>query len=373
MAEFPVEAVVDLSAIRFNLNAIRKRVGPGVKIAACVKANAYGHGFEGVTRALVDENIDMLCVSCAKEALDARSITARTPILIFGGFFDHELRECIEARAQLTVCSVQDVKRIEKAAGRAEVGVHVNVDTGMGRVGTFPEDAEKVIKAVAESRSCRLEGVYTHFPSSDEAELSFSLAQLEKFRAVVEGVQAKGIRPKYVHTANSGAILSLEGSFFNMVRAGISLYGYYPSEDAARSVELKPSMALETHVLAVRRLRPGDTVSYGRTFIARREMTTAVLAVGYGDGFPRGLSNKGKVLVRGSAVPIVGRVCMDLTIVDVTNVEDVSVGDNAIVYSPVREDPNSIEATASLLGTIPNEIVCALTSRVRRTHLDGFS
>ena len=330
MAEYPVEAVVDLSAIRFNLNAIRKRVGGDVAVAACVKANAYGHGFEGVTRALVDEGVNMLCVSCAKEAVQAKRVSAETPVLIFGGFFDRELDECLEAGAQLTVCSARDVKRIEKAAARTgtPAGVHVNVDTGMGRVGTFPENAGEVIKAVAESDGCTLEGIYTHFPSSDEAEPGFSTAQLEQFGRLVKSTKAMGICPRRIHAANSGAILALEGSFFNMVRVGISLYGYYPSEEAPRSVELKPSMTLKTRVLALRRLKPGDTVSYGRTFTAPREMTTAVLAIGYGDGFPRELSNKGKVMIGGRPVPIVGRVCMDLTIVDTLDYRGIGIKHN---------------------------------------------
>ena len=372
MAQFPAEAIVDLRAIGANLRAVRRRIGAGVKIAACVKADAYGHGLEAVSRAVARSGADMLAVANAAEAERALKAVAPMPVLVFGNPTNGEMEELIRFNARLTVSSREDLQRAELAAARLGMiaVVHVKVDTGMGRMGVVVAEAEGLIEAVCSSPLCRLEGVYTHFSTSDEPDLGFSCEQMEAFNGLLRGLSARAIKVPIAHAANSGAILGLPKSFYDMVRPGIMLYGYYPSAEASRAVELLPALTLKTRVLAVRSIQAGAPISYGRTFVAPREMRVAVLAIGYGDGYPRALSNRAQVAIRGRFAPVVGRICMDLTMADVTEIEGVAFGDEAVIYSPNREDPNSVENTASLLGTIPYEIVCRLTSRVRRVYLD---
>jgi len=373
MTDFPCNALVDHDAIRFNLNSVRERVGPSVSIAACVKANAYGHGFGPVIKNLTSENIDMLCVSCAAEALEAKCVSPNTPVLIFGGFLDKDIAACLNGGIQQTVSSIEELRRIEKAADSvdAEANVHVNVDTGMGRIGVALDDAEDLAEQIRHSPRCKLKGIYTHFPSADETDLSFSENQLKQFEALLDKLKSRGIQPEFIHTANSGAIHHLKQSYFNMVRLGVSLYGYYPSWGTDRSVPLKPALTLKTHIMAIRDVNCGSTISYGRTFMADHDMKTAVLPIGYGDGYQRGLSNAGEVLINGRRAPVVGTVCMDITIVDITGRDDIRIGDEVIVYSNNRDDPNSVESVAAMLGTIPYDITCALTSRVSRIHLNN--
>jgi alanine racemase len=219
-----------------------------------------------------------------------------------------------------------------------------------------------------------IEGIMTHFPSSDEKDKTFTREQIAKFRAALGEMRERGIAVPLIHTGNSGAILDVPESHFNMVRLGISLYGYYPSEDVSRAVALAPSMCVRTRISHLKRVPPGTTISYGRTFVTARETLVATVPIGYADGLDRRLSNRGKMLVKGAGgneavCPILGRVCMDQTMLDATEVPEAIVGSDVVVISPRREDPNSVESLAKLLDTIPHVITCAISKRVPRIYL----
>ena len=369
MAEFPAEAVVDIRAIKANVHAVRRQAGAGVKVMACVKANAYGHGQAPVVRALAECGVEMFAVANAAEALQV-AVAASAPVLVFGSMTEEELAEVVPAGVRVTLNSSDDLRRAERVAERVGCPaiVHVNVDTGMGRLGVGVDEAEGFVASAAGNPHCRLEGVYTHFPCSDERDLSFSEGQIARFDGLLKRLAGRGVKVPLAHMANSGGILGLCESRGDMVRPGIMVYGYYPSPEARRTVDLTPALTLTTRVLAVRSVKRGETVSYGRTFVAQRPLKVAVLAIGYGDGLPRALSNRGVVVLRGRPAPIIGRVCMDLTMADVTDIDAVAFGDEAVVLSPDREAPNSVEAVASLLDTIPYELTCQLTPRVRRVY-----
>jgi len=365
----PTFAEIDLSAIEHNVRAIRARVGPHVRIMPAVKADGYGHGAIEVGKTCLSAGADVLCVASIEEAADLRESGIEAPILILGCLLPDAVEAVLDYELATTVCDLAYAEALSKAAlargTRPEV--HLKVDTGMGRLGVDADRAVEFGCAISELGGLKMAGLFTHFPSADEADKSFTLEQISLFRRVVESVKKRGISVGLVHASNSGGILAYPEADFDAVRPGVIVYGVYPSSEVEKSIELKPAMSLKTRIVYLKNVAPGSSVSYGRTYVVNRRSVIATVPVGYADGYPRSLSNKGSALVRGCRVPVVGRVCMDQSLVDVTDVPDVQVGDEVVLYGGGWEFLD-LTTTAESIGTIPYELMCAVSARVPRVY-----
>jgi len=359
-------AVVDLDAVAHNVSEIRRKIGKKVDLMAVVKADGYGHGAVEVSRTALASGADCLGVAVPEEGWLLREAGIDVPILVVGLIQPEEAFKVAEARLEQAVASIELLKALNSEAARARtsINIHVKIDTGMGRIGVKPEDALEFIQKVKTFKNVSLQGVFSHFSSSDESEKSFSLLQLERFERALRELSIAGIEVPKIHMANSAAILDLPDSYYNMVRPGLMIYGLYPSGEVSRSIELEPAMTFKTLVSAVKIVPPGTFISYGRTFTAKRRTLVATLPVGYADGYNRLLSNRGEVLLKGKRVPVIGTVCMDMCMVDATELNDVGEGDEAILFG--RGLP--VEEVAAKIGTINYEVVCAVSKRVPRIY-----
>jgi len=363
---------VDLAAVRSNMMAVRERVGGDTAVIAVVKANGYGHGAVEVSRTLLKAGADVLAVALPAEGVELRHAGVTCPILVMGSMLGREVPLALDNDLMLTIFSEPFAGEVSKQARARGLRcpVHVKVDTGMGRLGILAEEAQGAVPRIAELPGLDVVGLSTHFPSADEADKTYTHRQVDTFRSILERLEAAGLTFRYVHAANSAAVLDIPQAHFNAVRPGIILYGLGPSVDIANPVPLTPALALKSVVTYLKKVPAGSPLSYGRTYTTRRPSLIASVPVGYADGYPRALGNQARVAVRGGFAPVVGRVCMDQFLVDVTDVPEVAVGDEVVLYSNKADHPNSVEATARLLGTIPYEVVVAVTGRVPRIYLN---
>jgi len=337
---------------------------------AVVKANAYGHGALEVAKIALASGASHLAVALVEEGIELRAKGVKAPILVFGGTVPEQAALFLEHDLTATVYEREGAQALQRAAERVgkKASVHVKVDTGMGRVGVAWSSALPFLRWLAELKGVQIEGVYTHFATSDEKDKAFAELQLARFTQVLQGVQAMGLRVLR-HAANSGAILDMPASYFDLVRPGVMMYGYYPSPHTTRSVPLRPAMTFKTRVLFVKRVERGSSVSYGRQFIAPQATTIATLPVGYADGYNRLLSNRGEVLIRGRRYPVVGRVCMDQIMVDLGPESDVCPGDEAVLFGRQGDEEVSVYSICEKVQTIPYEVTCWVSARVPRIHI----
>jgi len=365
--ERATRAIIDLGAVSYNVAEIRKKIGNERGLMAMVKADGYGHGAVEVSRAALRSGADSLGVAISGEGQQLREAGIEVPILVVGLSPPEEAYKVVKFRLSQTVATIELLEALDSEAGKAstKVNVHVKVDTGMGRVGINPDDAVSFVRKVKDFRNLNLKGIFSHFPSSDERDKTFSMGQLQLFNQVISNLQLAGIEVPQKHMANSGAVLDLPQSYYDMVRPGIMIYGIYPSREVSRSIKLRPAMTFKTRVAQVKVVPAGTPISYGRTFTTNKKTTVATLPVGYGDGYNRLLSNRGEVLIKGHRAPVIGNVCMDMCMVDASGVEDVRPGDEVVLFG---EDPPVWEF-ATKIGTIPNEVVCAVSKRVPRLYI----
>ena len=365
--ERTTKAVINLRAISYNVAEIRKRIDNKRELMAVVKADGYGHGAVEVSRAALRSGADSLGVAIPEEGQLLREAGIEVPILVLGLIQPEEAYKVVNFRLAQTVTSVELLDALAQEGYKAstEVSVHVKVDTGMGRIGVKPEDIVSFIRKVKSFKNLSLEGLFSHFSSADEKDKTCSKRQLQLFEQTLHEIQLAGIGLPKKHMANSAAVLDLPESYYDMVRPGIMIYGLYPSKEVSHSIELEPAMTLKTKVSAVKMVPGGTPIGYGRTFITKGKTAVATLPVGYGDGYKRLLSNRGEVLIRGRRVPIIGRVCMDMCMVDVSDVEGVQPGDEVILFG---EDITTEEVAASA-DTIVNEVVCTVGKRVPRVYV----
>ena len=315
-----VYAEVDLGAIKHNLITIKERVNK--KLLVVIKANAYGHGAMQVAQA-VKHIADYFAVATIEEAIRLREDNITNPILILGYVSPEYFDDLVKYNIEQTVFDYESACLLAKAGGRA----HIAIDTGMGRIGFMPNDESlNVIKRIYELDGIKIEGIFTHFATADEKDKAFANSQLEIFTAFVKKLEAAGVHIPTKHIANSAAIIDMPDAALDMVRCGIITYGLKPSCDVG-NIDIKPALKLKTHVVNVKTVPKGTPISYGRTYVTDSEKVIATIPVGYADGYPRALSNCGRVTINGCYAPIVGRVCMDQFMVDVTNVPNVKVGD----------------------------------------------
>ena len=351
---------VNLNAIEHNLKAIKSKVGHETKILAIVKADAYGHGAVKVSQTLEQNGTDMLGVAFQGEGLELRKSNITIPILILNPVLSEQIEDVIQHSLSVTVNNLDIANEISVTAKKhhRNIRIHVEIDTGMGGAGVCPDKALPFIKALFLIENLEIEGVFTHFSSSEEKDKSFTYEQNRKFKEVIKQLENEKISIPLIHAANSAAILDIPDSHFNMVRPGLILYGIFPSNYVSRNIELKLAMSFKTRIINLKKLDPESVIGYGRTFEIIKQTTVATIPVGYKDGFNRGFSNLGEVLVCGKRVPIIGRVCMDRCFIDVTNLSDVEIGSEVILLGNQDNETISIESVADLIGTIPYEIVC---------------
>lgn len=368
----PTRVVIDLCAIRDNLTAIRERTKTAVMMA--IKADAYGHGAEVVGRFVQEHRLaDMLGVSCIEEGIHLREAGVSLPVLVFGLLSDSR-QDCDAVFSYRLTPTLADGAPVEGLLAMARkwnrpIGVHLKVDTGMGRLGLPPAESLRLAREISGMPEIRVSGVYTHCPVSDVPGHPFTPDQLETFFSFLKDLESRGMAPGIRHCANSGAVLNHPESYLDMVRPGILCYGLYPSRDHARSLEVVPAMTLKTAIVFAKRVKKGTGLSYGLTYRTPKDTWIATLPIGYADGFPRSLSNVAQVSVRGRLYPVVGRICMDQCLVDLG--DDVyPVGEEVVIFG---RGPVTAEDLASWNNTIPYEITCNMSRRVPRTYSDGLS
>ncbi len=366
----PTRTEIDLGAVAHNVREVRRKVGQEVKIWGVVKADGYGHGAIPVSRAILQAGVDGLGVAGLDEARELRETGLEAPILIFGPSLLGEAEEIVRHNLTATVCTEElssSLARLKRKKSR-RIKTHIEVDTGMGRGGVYFEEAVDFVKRVSEEKGLEIEGIYTHFPSAEEEDRTFSLIQIERFRQIIAHLKREGINIPLLHAANSAAILNLPESCFSLVRPGLLLYGLYPSLKMKGGLNLRPALSLKTRIVYLKKTPPGSPISYGRTFITRRETVIATLPVGYSHGYSHFLSNKGEVLVKGKRAPIRGQICMDQMMIEVGHIPGVEVGDEVVLIGRQGEESILVEELAEKIGTVPHEIVSRLGKRVPRAY-----
>ncbi len=367
-------AEIDLDAIGHNTSEIKKKLAKGARLMGVVKANAYGHGVRETAKVLLENGADQLAVAFADEALELRKAGFDVPILVLGNSPDSDIKKLIDFDIMPTVSDLSFAERLSQACDKNKtVKVHIKLDTGMSRIGFLAEDSGTIdeILKISSLPHIQIEGMFSHFAVADDAADDFTRVQFDRFMAVGKGLEEKGLKIPVKHICNSAGLLKFPEMHLDMVRAGIVLYGIYPSSDFDKSmIDLKPSMAFKSRVSHIKVLDKGATLSYGRTYTLNQSAKIATVSVGYADGYMRSLSNKAIVSVNGCEVKQTGRICMDQCMIDVTAVNNINVGDEVILFG--GSGKISAENTAELIGTIGYELVCAVGRRVPRIYIrDG--
>lgn len=368
----PTWAEVDTGALAWNVRALASLVPRGTDLMAIVKANGYGHGAIPVARTMLAHGAQSLGVATLDEAIELREAGFVAPILVLGWTPPEEAAAVVQYGVAQTVTSLDAAETLAREARRRDrrARIHVKIDTGMGRLG-FPAGGEKTREAVArmlKEPSLEVKGIYTHFAVADE-DPEYTNLQLSRFRAVLADLARRGLPLPTRHAANSAALLGFPESHLDLVRPGISLYGYDPAPGVIRPITLKPALTWKTRVAHVKTLPAGSSVSYGRTYVTSGPERVATLPVGYADGYSRALSNKGEVLIHGRRARILGRVCMDQIIVSVEHIPDVAVGDEVVLLGAQGEEAITADEMAAWLGTISYEVLTTIGSRVPRVYV----
>lgn len=370
-------AEIDLDAIAQNVREIRRITGKRTEIMGAVKADAYGHGVMETVRTMLDNGVTRLAVSMLDEAIQLRKLGINVPILILSYTDPARADEIILNEVTQTVFSHDLAKALSEAGVRLNrnVKIHVKVDTGMTRVGFMPGySAVKNILEISTLPRIIIEGLFTHFASADENDKSYTLMQFEKFMSICSELGRVGVHIPVKHVCNSAGIIEFPEMHLDMVRPGIILYGLYPSDKVdTQKITLKPAMTLKANIILVKDVDKGTCISYGRTFKTLRDSRIATIPIGYADGYTRLLSNKGKVLIHGRTAPVVGRVCMDQCMVDVSDLgEEVRTGDEVVLFGKQGDAFISVDEVAADIGTISYEVVCIIGKRIPRVYLkDG--
>ncbi|BCU80474.1 alanine racemase [Polycladomyces abyssicola] len=367
-------AEIDLDAITHNVQQFRNRFPSSVRLMAVVKADAYGHGAVPVAKTALEAGATHLAVAFLDEALELRNAGIEAPILVLGYTPPEAVAEAVRRDVTLTVYSDAVVDEVASQAARLgrKVPVHVKVDTGMGRLGLFEDEVLPFLHRIGRYDTIEVEGLFTHFATADEVDKSYTEWQHEQLERIITRLQSEGIKIPLVHCANSATAIDLPAYAHQLVRLGISMYGYYPSDEVNREVvDLRPALTLKTKIVHLKRPPAGMGVSYGKTYVTDGTRWIATIPVGYADGFNRLLSNRGEALVNGRRVPIVGRICMDQTMLDVTEAMPVKVGDEVVLYGKQGNERITVDEVAEALGTISYEVTCMIGYRVPRVYKKG--
>ena len=367
-------AEIDLDTVAYNVQGLKKHVGPEVLLGAVLKGDAYGHGAVEVTKVVLESGADWIIVNRSNEGVELRQAGIEAPILVLGYTLPQEAERLVRWNLKPTVSNMLQIEALSSAAGRQGVSmdVHLKLDTGLGRQGVLPPEAVDFASDVAKTPHINIEGMYTHFAVADEGEadsVAYTRRQFETFMGVRESLIRAGFEIPLYHVCNTSATLSFPEMHLDLVRCGSAVEGVYPSLDVKRSVDLRPSMSLKSHVGRVKVLPPGSAVSYGRTYTTSAPTKIALVPVGFGDGYRRDLSNKGTVLIRGQRAPIVGRVCMDQCMVDVTHIPDVELHDEVVLIGSQGDECITGDEIGKLLDTSPFEIMTGFAPRIPRVYV----
>lgn len=361
-------AEIHLGHLLENLRAIQGHVAPA-RVIPVVKADAYGHGAVIVAKTVARNAFDLLAVAQFKEAMELRDSGVANPILIFGRLLPHEIPVAVSAGFRISLFCTEDIDWIEKAFMDKQAVVHVNLETGMGRVGVIVENDADFFHRLMASDSCVWEGLYSHFSTADEQDKAYANLQMNRFNAFLADMRAWPGKPQVIHMSNSGGILDMPESHFDAVRSGIIMYGHYPSVETFRPISLKQVMSFKTYVSHVRLLPKDHPISYGRRWITGEATRIAVIPVGYADGIPRAMTNKGEVLINGARYPMVGTVTMDQTMIHIGDAP-VERGDEVLLWGDSASGSLELLELADRINTIPYELTCGVSSRVQRSYID---
>ncbi len=377
MAEFPpgrpTVAFIDHDALRWNLRQVRAKVGANVKILSMVKANGYGHGAAAISKTLAAAGGDAFGVATLEEGIELRQAGVREPILFLAGAYEDQLDQVFAFSLTPVIHKLDGLRQLEAALLRrgAKLDVHLKIDTGMGRLGLVATESDDWLPEIKKLTALKIAGVFSHFSHAESVEGDYTKKQLELFNRILPKLRSAGTHPPLVHFANSAATITLPSAYFDMVRPGIMLYGVYPSPLMADQITLQPVLAWKTKILQLKKVPAGTSISYGQTFVTRRESLIATLPVGYADGYQRLMSNRGEVLVGARRAPVVGRVCMDLTLIDVTDIKNVKQGDEVVLLGRQGSGEISADELAAWADTISYEILTSISARVPRIHLNS--
>jgi alanine racemase len=368
----PTHVEIDLDALRHNLYQARLRAGKERQILAVVKADAYGHGAARVAPILQEAGADMFGVALLEEGMELRQAGIDRPILVLGGLYPGQEEAYFRYRLTPSLFDLEAARRLNRTAEKSgrPFPFHLKVDTGMGRVGFRPEEIDFVLSELSSLKGLSLEGFISHLALADEPQHPFTEKQIQRFRGILDRIRAAGFAPRYAHISNSAALFTRDLPECNLVRPGIILYGGLPSAHFAGTMELRPVMSFRTSVVQVKTIPRGTGVSYGHRFLSERETVLAAIPVGYADGFNRHLSGRGEVLIRGHRARVAGTVCMDWTLIDVTDIPGVRVGDEVTLLGRDNGQVITAEEWAERVGSISYEVFCQVSKRVPRIYKD---
>ncbi len=368
-------AEVDLDALAHNMREVRRLAQKGALVTAVIKADGYGHGAKKIAQTLLDNGADRFAIAVLDEGIELRRAGFKVPILVLGYTDKERAEEVIYNDLEQAVYSWDLAEALSKEAVKhgKTVKLHIKVDTGMGRIGLQPDkDSVQLIKKISQLPNAAIEGIFTHFAVADAVDKAYTEGQYEKFNWICAELEKENVKINVRHCGNSATIIDLPDMHLNMVRAGIMLYGLKPSDEVMLDkLELRQVMSLKVRISHVKEIDAGQSVSYGRRFIAEEKRKIASLPIGYADGYTRMLSGKAEALVKGKKVPVVGRICMDQCMIDVTGIEDVKVGDEVVLFGKQNGNFIHIDELAEKLGTINYEIVCMISKRVPRVYIKG--
>lgn len=378
----PTRAEISYSRLAFNFNSVKSHIhreSPRKKIKICcvVKANAYGHGIQEISSKLISLGADYLGVANYDEAIKLRTIIPDASILVFGTLIHSKLKpktyvsKLLKYNLIATVASLDTARFLDYYSGKIgrKFPVHIKIDTGMKRIGFDVKRAYKNIEQIFGFKNLNIEGIFTHFASSESRDKSFSRAQLGKFNDLIQNLKKNGMEFPIIHAANSGAILDIKESYFDMVRPGLLLYGYYPSDEVKNKIELYPIMNLKSKVTFIKRVDANTSISYGRKYFTNKKTFIGSIPVGYGDGYWRSFSNKGKVCIKNKLFPIVGAITMDWMMINLGEKTDVRTGDDVLLMGKEHNNYIGADTLAKLGQSIPYEILCAIADRVQRIYV----
>lgn len=370
MNRFPAWVEIDLDAATYNLGRVRSIVPPGVGLLFVVKADAYGHGAVRISRLAEECGVDILGVATLDEGRELRKAGIKLPILILSPVLPQEIEGVLENQLAVTASSYEFVETAAEIATRlgAVCTLHIEIDTGMGRAGIAQANAVDAITRMRSLSGVKLEGIFTHFPASD-SDTDFTKEQIDSFLGIVDRLAAAGCSFRYVHSANSAAILNFPASHFNLVRPGLLVYGHAPSIVLKDSIDVVPVMSFKARLVLVRDMPRGSSISYGRTYIAPGPFTMGVVPVGYGHGLSHRLSNRGQVLFRGQRVNVIGRVTMDMTMLDLSAFPDASVGEEVVIFGRQGSEEITADDVARWDETLNYEVLCRISKRVARVYI----
>lgn len=365
-------AEINLDAIKNNVTEIKNTLNPKTKLMAIVKADAYGHGALEISKICLENGADWLGIATCDEGISLRKSNISVPMLILGYTVEEQLESVIEYDLTQTVYSFEMAELLSKTALKMgkSAKVHIKIDTGMGRIGFQPTaDDLNEIEKIFNLPNVEVTGIFTHFATADEADKSFTMEQYKKFRFVTDALNQKGHTDLIRHCGNSGAILDLPQVQLDMVRAGIILYGLLPSNQVSKSLNLMPAMSIKTHISFVKNVGENTSIGYGRKFYTSAPSKIATIPIGYADGYLRAFSNKAKVIVNNQYANVVGNVCMDQTMIDVSHISDIKMGDPVIIMGQANNLEVSADMLAEIGNTINYEIVCSVSKRVPRVYI----